>query len=385
MKICKVFHSDYPWEIRIEKILNALIGKRHEVHLVCRNLKNRKKLENVNGLKIRRLSFFNNSLLLNNVLSFPAFFNPIWLYSIYKVVKGNNIDIIMVRDLPLALASIFIGRLLNVPVIYDMAENYPAMWQEVSYRKINYLIKNPFFGKSIERLSVRLANHVIVVVEESKNRLVNMGISSSKITIVSNTPNLEIFSKNHKTSFSQKNRLIILYVGNVSRARGLDVAIKAMPNLKKRIDNLYMFIVGSGNYLENLKKLAKELGLENDIIFTGWVHSKQVPSYIYESDICIIPHYCTEHKNTTIPNKIFDFMACGKPVIVSDARPLKRIVNQENCGIVFKSGSVEDFTNKFLVLLDPSKRMEMGKNGRKAVENKYNWEIDSKKLDSLFR
>lgn len=375
MKICKVFHSDYPWEVRVEKILNALIEKHHEVHLVCGNLKKRKKMEDINGLKIHRLPFFNNSLL-SNTLTFPAFFNPIWLYSICKVVKENNIDIIMIRDLPLALASIFIGRLLNIPVIYDMAENYPAMWKISSS-----IIKNPFIAHKMEDIAMRLVDKILVVVDESKDRLIKKGVPENKISIVSNTPDLRRY--NNKVIMIKNDKLNLIYVGYIMKERGIDTVLKALPTIIGKFKKVHFNILGEGKYITQLRDLVRNLNLNDYVNFLGWVEPHDLPIYIHQCDVGVIPHYVTDQTNTTIPNKLFDFMACAKPVIVSDATPLKRIVTEDNCGVVFKSGNHEDFAIKFLKLTDSLKRTEMGNNGQRAVKNKYNWKNDAKTLYSI--
>jgi glycosyltransferase involved in cell wall biosynthesis len=78
-------------------------------------------------------------------------------------------------------------------------------------------------------------------------------------------------------------------------------------------------------------------------------------------------------------------MACKKAVIVSSAAPLKRLVNETDCGMVFRSGDVRDFTEKIIQLEDPSLRNKKGLNGFMAVKSKYNWENDSQVLRQAIR
>lgn len=390
MKIVKVWKNDYPWDIRVEKICKTLLEDGHEVHLICSNTKKQKIRENLNGLHIHRLPAIKNDLL-NKICSIPAFFNPFWIYKLLKVVKNERIEIIMVRDLPLVLTGLFVGRIYKIPVIFDMAENYPAMWREQSMRGIklyNIFFKNSKLADLMEDYVLKRVDHIIVVVEESKQRILKKDISENKISIVSNTPDLNMFNKrcnNNENIGDEKRRLKLIYTGRVGSAkRGLDTVIKAIPILSKEIDGLSLIILGDGPYLNKLKELARTLEIEQYINFCSHVDYNLMISYIHSSDICIVPHYVTEHINTTIPNKLFEYMACKKPVIVSNAVPLRRIVEKEKCGVVFESENVDSFVNAVLSLKDPKIRLEKGNNGYEAVKRTYNWQNDSKVLKQIF-
>jgi glycosyltransferase involved in cell wall biosynthesis len=100
--------------------------------------------------------------------------------------------------------------------------------------------------------------------------------------------------------------------------------------------------------------------------------------YIRNCDVGIIPHFVTPHVDTTIPNKLFDYMGCGLPVIASDSRPMKRVLEQERAGITFKSGDAADLANAVLQIRDSA--VDYGSNGMAAVRNKYSWSNDEKRL-----
>jgi glycosyltransferase involved in cell wall biosynthesis len=382
MKIAIVWKNDYPWDIRIEKISKSLSVFGHDVHIIARNIKRDNIEEIIDGIKIHRLSPL--KWKLNSVLSIPFFVNPLWLLKIYNVCKKEHIDLIIVRDLPLLIAGIIVARILHLPIIFDMAENYPALWAEVfvtqKNKLSNFLLKNYFLGKILEKYGAKNADHIFTVVEEAKNYLVASGIGERKISIVSNTPDLKKFEKLDNTmgSFKQEEDIILLYQGYVNAARGLGLVIESMPHLIKKHNKISLVIIGDGDDLVTLKERCKILKIEDKVIFKGWVASKDIPMWIRKSHIGIVPHPATTHKNTTIPNKIFDYMAYKKPIIVSDAIPLKRIVKEENCGVFFESYNVESFISAVEQLINNPKLLEeYGKNGRDAVIRRYNWQNDS--------
>lgn len=388
MRIAKIWHNDYPWDIRVEKISRTLIADGHDVHLICRNLKKLKTEDVIDGINIHRLHPLKGRL--NNIFSSVAFFNPVWIQRIYEIVKREKLQILLVRDLPLAISAIIIGKLFSLPVIFDMAENYPAMWREHvdrrGFKSINYILKNPLIATFMENYVLKNVNHTIVVVEESKQRLIKKGVSQTKISVVSNTPDLNFFPKNPSPPPPPNDyRIIMLYVGYVNGGRGLDTVIKAIPQLKQKQIDVQLIIAGDGEYLKDLKEIAQKKQISQHISFLGWVDFKIVPKLISKADICIVPHDATDFVNSTIPNKLFDYMACQKPVIVSDATPLSRIVRETNCGVVFKSKNPQDFAAKFMHLTDPCVRRQKGDNGANAVQLKYNWAHDSLILKDIFK
>jgi glycosyltransferase involved in cell wall biosynthesis len=271
--------------------------------------------------------------------------------------------------------------MFNIPIIYDMAENYPAMWQVFRSK-----LKIPLIAKIVESIALRISDHVIVVVEESRERLLRKGIRSQDVSIVSNTPELDLFEENidkYKKEIFQNNKINLLYVGYLTKLRGLDTVINALPKIVKEERAIKLNIIGDGIDLAKLRALAKEIGVQEYVDFKGWIDFKYIPYIISKSDIGVVPHHSNEHTNTTIPNKIFDFMACGKPVIVSDARPLKRIVEKTACGVAFQAENSDDFSTKLIYLIKDSKRDEMGLRGKKAVREIYNWDRDGDKLDQI--
>ena len=386
MKVLFVWDSDYPWDIRVEKVCATLVSNRWDVHLVCRN-KLRKPVEGIyNGIHLHRLPFLSPKLgSLNNMFTFPAFFSPIWLFHINKIARQQNPDLIIVRDLPMALAAIIIAKIHNIPVILDMAEPYPEMirliWKFEPFKISNILVRNPFLADIIEKITLKYVDHIFVMVEESKNRLVSKGVSSDKITIVSNTPVLERFQEASATFpgtlDKHKGKLILLYVGLLNLSRGLDTVLESLSQFIKINDNFILVLLGTGNAVEHLKCMAKKLKIEKHVSFEGWVDNKLVPEYIASSDICLVPHHKCGHWDNTIPNKLFDYMAASKPFMVTNVDPMRRIVQQANCGLIYIDYDTESFTSKLLQLQDISYRKELGLNGIKAVREHYNWDNDS--------
>ena len=160
--------------------------------------------------------------------------------------------------------------------------------------------------------------------------------------------------------------------------RGIQIMIDAIPNIIKNIPDFLFVVVGNGYATRQLKELMLKKRVQDYILWTGWVDHKNMFDYLKACKAGVIPHFTSDHVNTTIPNKIFDYMGLGLPVITSDAIPLKRVIEEEKCGIAFKSGDSADLARAILQMHESKEHF--GENGKTSVFTKYNWEQDTKRL-----
>lgn len=382
MNILYIWDADYPWDVRVEKICNSLHEAGNEVHIVARNLKKSPEHETIRGVHVHRMKPLKNDFL-NYAATFPFFLSPVWNGLIHEVIERQRIDAIIVRDLPMAVAGVRAGDRYGLPVIFDMAEDYCAMlreiWKNRKFKGLNLVVRNPYFAKWIESHVIHRFEHIFVVVEEAKDLVVNMGVAAEKITVIGNTPVLVELRRSDSPVPPEieqlKARYSVIYTGGITPDRGLSVVVEAIPRVIREIKDFLFVVVGSGFEVENLKRQIGESGLEAYVKWVGWVPHDLLYEYIGASRIGIIPHHVTDHINTTIPNKIYDYMACGVPVIATDAAPMKRILAEERCGKAFRSGSAESLAEAIIgIHRDPG---TLGKRGKEAIMEKYNWEKDA--------
>jgi glycosyltransferase involved in cell wall biosynthesis len=384
--ICHIWDADYPWDIRVEKVCQSLQAK-HEVHLVCRNEKRSPRHEVLDGTVIHRLPSLPRWLgPCHKAAGMPLFFNPTWVGTIWSTVKRIRADLILVRDIPLAPTALLAGRWFDIPVLIDLAENYPAMLEDqrrYSPRSaIGSTLRHPALATIIEQSVLKRADHIVVVVEESRDRLIGMGVDSSRITVVTNTPPLDRWAAGAPTLVppGDDEAIHLVYLGNLDGSRGIDTAIEAVALLRDRGDYARLSIIGSGPNIERHRELARTLGVTDRVVVTGRLGFAKVEAIMAEANVGLIPHYSTRAWNSTIPNKLFDFMAMGKPVVVSNCRPTARIVDEEQCGIVFKERDVEDLAAAIAAVKDARQRRRFGERGREAFLSRYNWAVDEQRL-----
>lgn len=388
MKVGFVWDGNYPWDVRVEKICLSLIEAGNDVHMVCRNGRYEPYEEVINGIHIHRLPVTKRSPLLNSIVNFPFFFNPVWYFKILNLLEKENIDIVIVRDITLSLTTIKAAKKWSIPVVLDMAEPYPEMIKaQHTYERLGFfkkVVRNVKMAEWVERKTLENISMVFAMIEESKARLAAMGFPKEKVIIVSNTP---VISKLQRGAFTPpgsiaklKSHTIFLYVGFVNLYRGVQIAIQGLPEILQKEDNVVLVVVGSGENIEELKRLAEKLNVEENVIFEGYQHHTLIGDYVASCDVGIIPHFSCGLWDNTIPNKLFDYMCCEKPVLSSDAKPVKRIIEQEQCGLAYSGNSPSEFAQQAIKLLDPAIRRQMGSNGLNAIKRRYNWNFDSAEM-----
>ena len=375
----------FPPDIRLEKEINSLNKKGYEIVVLCNQFE--KKMNPAFGsCKIIRVKALFKNNHFNKIINFPLFLNPRYFFPAFKLYIKFKPNYIHAHDLPMVpLALILKAFSKKTKIIYDMHENYPEALKYFDKKGIQKIIKNYKFAAYIDKFCIKYSDRIITVIEENRDRLIENGVNANKVFVVSNVADTKYFD-NVDTDGSieekYKSKFILLYTGTVSPERGLETPVKAISLLKEKIKQIYLLIIGDGNSVIPLNKMIESLNIEQYVELKSWVGHQNLKKYFRAANVCIIPQPYNDYINTTIPHKLFEYMAQSKPVIVSDAKPLKRIVEETGSGLVFKSSDEISFAEHVLkIYSDPG---SFGENGRIAVEKKYNWGIEEKKLFSVY-
>ena len=386
MRVVYVWDADYPWDVRTEKVCAYLSSQGHEVTIAARNRAWQPLVEQRPEGMVRRMPPWHAlGRSLDGVLSFPAFFNPRWLSHLEQTIRLARPDVLVVRDLPLAPTAIRVGRRHGVPVVLDMAENYPAMiaalWETGRRRVFDVVVRQPAAVARVERWTLPRVSHVIVVVEESRDRIVSLGVPAERITIVSNTPP-RARAEAVRGGRAAGGPLRLVYLGLLEVHRGVGELLAAMAILRDRGRAVNLTIIGDGRDESLFHRQASDLGLAAPWVrFTGRLANTAALDTVAQADIGVVPHHADESWNTTIPNKLFDYMAAGLAVISSDAAPCRRVVSETGCGRTYRSGDAAELAQAVEELLPEPIRAACGRAGREAVRARYNWEEDCARLE----
>jgi glycosyltransferase involved in cell wall biosynthesis len=379
-----VWQGEYPWDVRVEKIARALTDGGFDTHILARNRQRAPVTEPLPEAVVDRLTPWPwVGRKADAALQTPAFLNPRWIGHVARTIRRTSPAIVVVRDLPLAPAALWTARRFGVPVVLDMAENYPALlrdvWSSGRQRPWDVFARNPTVARAVESYCVRRVDHVVVVVEENAERVAALGVPRDRITVVSNTPERSRALAPRQGQPARDGRpLEVVYLGILEIPRGLDDAIDAIRMLRARSVPIRFKIVGTGRDAALFHERARAAGLtSDDVLFTGYVSREEAMRAVATADVGLLANRRTEQWETSIPNKLFDYMAAGLAVVSSDTAPCARIVHETGAGAVFRAGDAADLARVLEHMTDARARAVAGDAGRRAVLDRYNWERDS--------
>ena len=381
MKILMVLDREFPPDLRVENEIEALTANGHEIFLACYTRKKRPSREKNGNLTILRRDI-SDFIYKSSVaaLTFPFYFR-FWENFLISLYREFTFDAIHIHDLPLSGTGLKLKKRFSVPLTVDLHENWPAYLRIATHtRSIAGRILSPN-NKWVryEKAILPQADQIIVVVEEARERLISMGLDPDKVKVVSNTLNIR---HAHIPPRKSINTIpLLFYAGGINYHRGLQTVIQALAETKKQ--KYRLVVLGEGSYKNDLIALTRSLGLEDQVSFPGWKPYEEMLEWMGQADYALIPHLKSDHTDSTIPHKLFQYMYAKLPVIASNCSPLERILRETQAGIIFPSDNHEKLA-EILDSLQEKKIEEMRNNGRLWIEKKYNWNSDAQVLNTIY-
>lgn len=290
----------------------------------------------------------------------------------------NRPDLIFTRKGFLTLVPCFIAMLLGIRTIIEV-NGIIADEVRVSFGLPH--IATRFFA-AIERICYRMSDRVVVVTEGLKTYLVNKyKVPGGQIRIIQNGVNCRRFYSNH---YSKAVPLQLGFVGNLVKWSGVEYLIRSIPEVLRHHPRARYMIVGDGILRQDLEALARELQVAENVEFVGKVLPGEVPAYINRCQICYIPAII--ERNAEIggsPLKLYEYLSCGRPVIVSDINGLD-IVAEHDLGTIVPPEDPAAIAAATLALLEsPRKMEEISVKARQTAVRHFSWQRTTAEILSL--
>lgn len=394
-----LLNAPYPPDIRVKKEIDALTEAGFEIALVCHKKENTQSVEKQGALTIYRIHVGGNKYVLTFwdillALKLPHF---TFLKKSKELIKKEGFVAVHVHDLPLCITALKLKKVGSIAVVCDFHENYPdaiTNWLARAKNPILKLKNKLFMGYSrwfaIEKEVSAKADIVIAVVDEMKERIsINHGIQRQKIAVVTNSEEKNFINQTLDPDVycEWPESFVLTYTGGIDSDRGLETAIRGMA-LLSNCPEIHFFIIGGGKaaYIDELKTISRELNCKNTH-FLGYKPFDKIFSYMNFADVNVIPHRMNNHTDNTVPHKLFQGMMTKKPVLVSSCKPLKRVIETTQAGLVFEADNPKDFAQQVLKFYTNRDLIEsLGMNGYKAtVEGNLNWDYDRQNLIDIYR
>jgi len=285
-------------------------------------------------------------------------------------------DVVFATHTPLTigLAGLTLSQRFKVPFVFEVRDLWPEALVNVG------ALKNPLAIWWLERMAKKIyagAKHIIALSPGMKEGIARAGVPAGKVTVIPNASDLDLFGPDidgsaERERLGLKDRFAAIYFGAMGLANGLEYVIEAARILADRGNNNIAFVLhGSGGKRAELEKMAREYELKN-VIFSNLVPDKeQVAQIVAGCDVCMTI-YRAAKEHTWSPNKMFDALAAGKPVLVNVPGWLGETIENNNCGRCLDVNRPQMLADTLEELTaDPELCRQMGKNARELAEREF--------------
>jgi glycosyltransferase involved in cell wall biosynthesis len=386
MKVGIVVHNDIDLDVRVSNQRSILTSSNIEICVLCTG--NSKKeddepcIQRVN-ISSPKYKFF----YISN--STTRFFNDFWTKRIGNFFKQNRVDILHVHDLFMAIPAVEAAKDLDIPIVLDLHENYPAAFRKYSWTKKfpHRLFVRSEYWDEVESTIIEKVNGLVVLDEvyiEHLKRKLNSQHFPISYCIYPNVPDLNQFKPGLNSESTAKDGVFrIFYFGIISAPRYLHIAKKAVQIINQSGKKARLVI--AGNIIHGDQRYIKENVLGEHTDHIPWIDLSDLGKHIASMDVCISPIEKNAQHESGVANKVFQYMYFSKPLLVSNCDPQKRLVESTQCGLAYRYDDPQELANKISWMIDhPKETFEMGKNGRKAIVEKYNTETFGKEILKLY-
>jgi glycosyltransferase involved in cell wall biosynthesis len=240
----------------------------------------------------------------------------------------------------------------------------------------------------LEEKTLLFADAVTVVSEALKHRAISVGVNQEKIHIlpvganIAHIKPMDVFLARSMLGLDES-KTILLYIGNYHGKCVIDM-VKALLYVAKENPNIHLLFVGKVD--THLQVLLKEIVRDTfQITFTGPQPYERIPLYLGAADILLFPMDDTIFERARFPTRLGDYLAAGKPIVAHAVGEVKRVIEKEKAGLLATPNDIHSFAKKISILLnDKSLQIALGKNARRAAEEKYSWERIVDKLQVIY-
>lgn len=307
-----------------------------------------------------------------------------------QVIKEVKPDVLHAHSPALnGLAAVRAGRRNKIPVVYECR----AFWEDaaVDHGTSNEGGLRYRLTKALETYVFRHADAVTTICKGLRNDIISRGIAANKITVIPNAVDIERFTFGVEADADLREKLnlsgkqVLGFIGSFYAYEGLPLLLDAMPQMLKRSADIRLLLVGGGPQEALIKNKVIELGLENEVIFTGRVPHDQVQAYYNQVDVFVYPRLAMRLTELVTPLKPLEAMAQGRLVVASDVGGHKELIRDRKNGYLFKAGDVDDLAKTVTGLLSAElKWPELKKAGREYVETERNWQVSVANYQSVY-
>jgi lipopolysaccharide/colanic/teichoic acid biosynthesis glycosyltransferase len=300
--------------------------------------------------------------------------------SVLVALFTRRIDAVLVTSPPLflGLSAWFVSLVRRVPFVLDVRDYWPYAAVELGQLKNERVIA---MARGLESFLYRRAARIVAVTPGMIELMVDRGIPRHRIELITNGADTELFAPAERPK-PGNGHLTVLYSGTHGLVHGMDAILDAAEILKRE-GRVRFLMVGDGVAKDALVTEAHDRGLDN-VCFRPSEPPESLVGTIREADVCLATTTPGSFGGGTIPVKIFDYMACARPVVAAVSGDAAAVVRDAGGGLVVEPGNGREIAGAVLGLLgDESERDRMGRSGREYVLRHYSRSDLSRRMTSI--
>jgi glycosyltransferase involved in cell wall biosynthesis len=357
--------NDLVTDQRVYKVCNTLYNEGYDILLIGRKFKN--SLELKRPYKVDRFK-----LVFRKKIWFYAEFNIRLFFKLLFIKK----DILLANDLDTLLPNYIISKIFNIKLVYDSHELFtdvPELTRRPLIRKIWLFIEKCIFPKlknvitvndEIARIYHQKYKVPIQVIRNIANRIYPLNID-------------ENLAKNVKNG----SKMLIIQ-GSINIDRGVEEAVEMMQYL----ENFILYIIGYGDVMDNIKKMIKDLVVENKVVVIDKLPYQELTQYTRIADLGLSLDKGTNlNYELSLPNKIFDFIQCQVPIMASSRKLVAEFIESNQIGLIFDDHDPKKMAEIVNSIFQNKERYKIWKNNLQQVAKIYNWEAESQHLIEIYK
>ncbi len=376
--------------------LDGLDGRTTHILEVFKNLE---KLCNAHLFTPRPKNCIQELKTVNNVTFVPCAIGKVdrrfSLFFVYQMLlffnlihycKKESPDVIYSRFSPYFFVNIIIAKIFQIPIITEVNSQPIGDLKKSSTSHTSAIITT--IARYVSIFNYKHSKKIITVMPGQKKEI-RKQLGFKNIELIQNGANTDLFTPIDQEKARRELKLkqtdrYICFVGKLIFHQGLEFLIQAAPFIHTIYPNTKYIIVGDGLIKNELIHLTEKLGVSDKFIFTGIIPYKKVPDYINASDVCVLP--LIRERNMKIGSsalKIYEYLACEKPIVASKIPGLD-FIEKQNFGILVEPENPDELAKAIIQLLKDKKlRNKMGKNGRIFVIKNNSWKMVAEKVKKV--
>jgi glycosyltransferase involved in cell wall biosynthesis len=371
-----------PFDRRVWQEATTLRDSGYEVSIICPTGKGfEKHFEIVEGIHIYR---HNLPLEAEGAIGYLIEYSAalFWEFTLAcKVLFTRGFDAIHACNPPdlIFLVGGFFKLFFGKKFLFDHHDINPELYEaKFGRRDLFYRLMVLFERLTFMTASVSIATNA----SYRKIAIERGGMDPARVFVVRSGPKLDRLKIMPPVEALKCGRKFMVgYVGVMGKQEGIDYLLQAAAHIVQKVGrkDVHFGLVGGGTSLEEMKRLAGELGIADYVTFTGRVPDAELLAMLNTADICVNPDVANEMNDKSTMNKIMEYMALGKPIVQFDLAEGR--FSAQDASLYAKNNDAIDMAEKILALLDnPALRQQMSNFGRNRVANELEWKYEIPKL-----